>query len=511
MSDQPLTREQLTSISFMTEDGAQYQPVDTMLGGLWRQMLQGDPNSRVATLETMYDFWINNVPDPDEAIAKDPLLLSRIYMHPDVVSANETRVLTVSGFPEEISPPDNTDNPQIAEVICNYVKEVWENFPNHRQFFASLQAAVLEGGTGMELIWVKDNDGFERPVNWYQISKTRFLFDRLGNMSLLTRNNPIWGAYIALAPSPDNIKRFPAGKFIYHVHKRRPGRWNQPQLEGYQYFGIGEDVALYYPVTFDFYVTRQRMRWLEKYGDPPTDVYYPELATVTPQVIAQAVSSCRGESVSVWPRPVGTGRENDFWTVTQRDVPTMSNDAFEKFQQGYVARKVDKILLGSAEATERDQPGGYSSEVARQSAGPEIRYLWDAHNISNTINQQLIAPIVLRRFPGCPAHYMPKHKMSPHEERDRLQEAQILQTVTTMVPVPESEIYEKTGIRPPLPGEPTVDMSQPMGMPGDPFDQPPPDDTDTKDGSNKGKGRGAIGQKAGAGGNGALAGKARAK
>lgn len=465
---------ELTTLHLMSEGGSQYQPVDSMAGGVWRDQLAGAQGGRLATLETMWDFWINNVVDPDEAMARDPDILTRMYMHPDVSAAMNKRSFTVASYPEKVEPNKAAKNPELAKLVADYVNSCWERLPNRLHLYQEMQTAVLEGGTAFEFIWKKEVDGTERPVNFFQIHKTRIVFDRMGNMAIRTRRTPVWGSYVsaAMQGGQENVERFLLGKFIYHQHKRAPGRWAQPGLEGYQYFGLGEDVALYYPITFDIFIMRQRMRFLEKYGDPPIDIYGPDNGPgVTKDGIARVAASVRGESVCFFPRPVGTGKEHDFWLLKQRDVPAMSNDAFERFQQGYTTRKVDKILLGSAEESERSDAGSYSGDVVRHQGGPEVLYLFDATNIGNTISQQVFPAIAMSKWPGLPPEYWPILKLSPKEERDRNLEAEIIEQAVTLVPVPEAEIYDRLGIRKPINDEPTV-FSNPQA-PTDPFDVPP--------------------------------------
>ena len=101
---------ELKTIQYLTEGGSYRMPVDSGMGELYRPFGGASQGGRVSTLETLYDFWINDVPDPDEALRLDPNIRQKMRMHPDVVSAMRKRELTVASFPESIEPsPDATD------------------------------------------------------------------------------------------------------------------------------------------------------------------------------------------------------------------------------------------------------------------------------------------------------------------------------------------------------------------------------------------------------------------
>src|SRR4051812_163278 len=85
-------------------------PKDSGMGGLFRPFAKGQDGARTATLETLYDFFIDSVPDPDEALAQDPGFLDKLHAHPDVVAAMRKRELTVASMPDHIeSNPDAPD------------------------------------------------------------------------------------------------------------------------------------------------------------------------------------------------------------------------------------------------------------------------------------------------------------------------------------------------------------------------------------------------------------------
>jgi hypothetical protein len=63
------------------------------MGDLWVPQLNSQYGGYSATLETLYDFFINNVPDPDSALAQNADFDEILRQHPDVhkVATTECR------------------------------------------------------------------------------------------------------------------------------------------------------------------------------------------------------------------------------------------------------------------------------------------------------------------------------------------------------------------------------------------------------------------------------------
>lgn len=445
---------------------------DSGMGPLTRPFARPD-GGPVSTLETLFDFFIDDVPDPDEALKLNPKIREQLRMHPDVVSAMRKRELTVAGFPDRIDPNPAASNQDAAKFIAGEVEKVWRNLPNLHHLYQQMESAVMDGGIGLEFIWRREGQ-VEFPFRWQAIHKSRIVYDRLGNMAIRTRYQPVWGAYVAA--NAENINEppliFPQGKFIYHMHRMEPGTWDQPELEGYRYFGVGEDVSLYYVITFDVFVLKFRMKWLEKFGMPPTDVYYPDSMPQYQSNLKSIAAQVRGESVCTIPRMAGK-EINSLFEVKTREVPKMSYDAFESFSERYTKPRVDSILLGSAEEGQKtDGKGGYSDHVSRRDSGPQVWFKWDATNISSTLNAQLIPAITRGRFPNIPQDLIPIHRIEPKEERDRLQELQLIEGGSKLVPLAESEVYERLGYRKPNVDEKTISGGG-LGE-GNPFETMPP-------------------------------------
>ena len=477
-TDKTPTAIQRATIRVMSDGGStQIMPSFTGDGQIWRPPLAAEYGGRISTLETLYDFFFDNVYDPDSALAQNPDFDEVLRQHPDVHKCMNIREKTVAGFPWRLDEAKGVGDDEMCVKIRDYCREVLEGIPRWTTFYEQCQNAVLMGGQGHEFIW-QTVDGYPRPTQFNQVHKTRFTFDRLGNMSLLTRTQPVWGGYVAPNPQAPfagkELQRvkYPPGKFTYHQYSAgNGGTWTRPADEGYMYYGRGEDTMLYLPVTFDNFVLRFQIKWLEKYGIPLAIVHYQD-GYATPDAVKNICESIRGESTVRIPFPGGMGTQDDFYKVEFVQLAGTGYQAFNDFHESWTKPRIETILLGGASQMQVEE-GGYAASVSQKDFGPHMIFRHDARSISDTINSQLLPAIVLARFPNVPAKYFPKHVLEPTEEVDREMQVQNLLAVATAVPVAEREMYKAAGIEAPKDGEKTFFLGMdPMsefsetGMPG---------------------------------------------
>jgi hypothetical protein len=207
------------------------------------------------------------------------------------------------------------------------------------------------------------------------------------------------------------------------------------------------------------------MKWLEKHGMPMTMLYHPD--NWNPADVLQIANSIRGESIARIPKPVGKDK-NHFFDVEFEQPAASGVDAFEAFQDRWVKPRIEKILLGSANTLdESGDKGGYAGKVAMKDAGPQMIFRYDARNIDETVNHQLIPYIVWGRWPGLGDEYFPKHRMEGKEEKDEKLRLEVAQIASSMVPIRAEDIYEASGYEKPNEGDETVfnpaQMDDPFG------------------------------------------------
>ncbi len=434
-------------------------PQDSGYGGLGRPTAvseAGGRQGRIGTLETLFDFYIDNVADPDYALGQNIHADEIIRQQPDVAAAMGLRELTVASMPAAIEPAKGARlDMTMARTIGDYVQDVWSRLPNTSDLYRGMQQAVLQGGTGFEIIWDVQN-GFEVPINYFNIHKTRFTFDRKGRMALLMRTAPTWGSYIAdpiagvpaTQPSVNGFKPFYPnipGKFIYHKNMSEGGSWHRQATEGFNYWGRGLNNVLWNLVQFDAFVTRFRVKFLERFGYPMTVLYYPDGDDNAGAQIRSIANQVRKEVFATIPR---RGGENvDGLYKLEHIQPNMSGqDYFEKFQETFIRTKIEKIILGGANLMQLGSSGSYGASVDQRDSGSEIIFRYDAKNIDETLNCQLIPHIVWARWPTCPVEYMPKHVMAPKQAPDRGADVEMLEALARSVPVAQADFYRAAGV-----------------------------------------------------------------
>ena len=438
------------SVRMLREAGRTEIPGDSLMGQPFRPFAVGQSGERTATFETLYDFFINDVPDPDETMRLDPDFLTRIRQHPVVASAMNKRAGAVKSFPEHIQPNPAAPDQSVAKLVADYVAWRWDCAKGKPDLYEWLErGATIEGGAAAEVMWAKDAEGRESPACFYPMRKNRFVRDRLGNMALKTRSLPVYGTYVQGNPGDYLMPTVPY-KFIYHINRAEPGFWEKPEFEGYTYWGIGEDVALYYPVTFDEFAWRMHMKFIQQYGMPIRALYYQNNADQQTKAHVQRIAREMHKGVVLTiPRPVGQGSSfDDMFKVDTLASPTMTTDMFGQLHD-LIGRYIDTLLLGSAEENNPSEGGGYSDHVSRRESGPQSLYAARAKKISDTLNAQVLPFIALSRWQGLPQAYWPVHVMQPKEERDYKVEIENASKAGQMIPLSRSELRERFGYRPP--------------------------------------------------------------
>ena len=475
-----LSATQVSTISTMQSGGIMSVPVDSRTGQVYRPTLQGPAGSPLSTFERYFDFFIDNVPDPDTALAMNPAFDELMRQQPDAHAAFLIREQTVAQYDWTINPADGDGIPgfdvALAAQVANYAKSVFNGL-DMTALHEDMQQAISLGGAGHEFIWQPGFDGVERPKRFIYIHKSNYVFDRLGNQALLTRGTPVWGSYSSANTSqpPAPVKfadgryasYFPDGKFIYHRYQALGGSWTRPAEAGYQYWGRGEDTRIYILVTAAQAVLRFWLKFLERWGIPPTDVYFPDNLRPSAEVQAIVSDAINGATNAI-PRQIGQPYDS-MYHIETRNPPGGSNEYFFTFLDRYVAPKIRMIILGSADEQQNSgASGGYSDHVSRKESGSGVVFRRDGLRISETLNRQLVPHIVLRKFRGLPAMYWPKHSLLAEEERDRKQEIEIAQILSSLVPIKEDEVYERSGFTKPEEGDKIVFNKQGPGM-DDPF------------------------------------------
>lgn len=464
----------IASIHGLMRNGSYQIPADSGMGDVQRPSAKSQWGGRVAGPEQLFDFYINDIPDPDEAYAANPNIEFQIRTHPMIQAAFRKREFTVGQMPRRIERNPAAPDAHYATVVADHCADVIRAIPNFSQCIEMMQNGVLAGGQGIEFDWHRDANGVEYPVSWHGVHKTRFAFDRLGNMALLTRDQAVWGAYVAMNPQRQhqNFKGpLPQGKFVYYIYRQGQGPWYSPALEGYAYYGIGEDVALYYVLMMDIFCLKYRMKFLEVYGMPQRRLYTAN-NMLTTRDMQRIADSCRGESLVVIPfvpfnGVTGGGTDvNNLFKVEDVPVPGGSFDYFNQHIMGYTLPMINSVLLGfDAPGAGSGGQGGYSQKIAALDSGPNIIFKRDAQNIGACLTTQLMPAIALGRFPNLPKEYFPVFSLEPREERDKIQELEVIKKAQECgLQVTEAHAYDVADLPMPRKGEKLLQPPNPGGQ-----------------------------------------------
>src|SRR6185437_5442739 len=121
------------------EGGAYRIPADSGSGNLYRPMAVPEREGRVATPETFYDFFINDIPNPREAKKFDPLIDQKIRMHPDVRAAMAKREKTVASYPDRIDPNPLAPDQKMARYLAKEIEWAFRQIGNITNLYVWLQ------------------------------------------------------------------------------------------------------------------------------------------------------------------------------------------------------------------------------------------------------------------------------------------------------------------------------------------------------------------------------------
>ena len=377
-----------------------------------------------------------------------------------VWSCYQKRAMGVSSYPYQFLPSTSPDASEAESArMIDYLKEVWNGIPSIRMMHYQQQLAVLHGGSGHEVIWAPDAIQTLRPVAFHPVHMKQFRADRLGNLCLLTREQPVWGAYVATEPKmiggslgADKMYATPIfpGKFMYHTHIKMTAPFDRSQDAGYQYYGRGEAVCLYKIVKFSYYNIQMCMKYNEKHGMPQTIAYYPN-QTVDQDQVNAVINSFRDEAIVSIPRRPGMPHDGLF-KVEYLMPPKLTTDIFMNFEREWTNPQIERVLLLSIGTMQGGKIGSsLATMVEGSQMGTELAFEWDSENIADTISTQLIPYIIwnVPKWRKVPLAHMPRYSLSAQRSRTRLNELSVVERVNAHVPVSAYDYYNASGVQPP--------------------------------------------------------------
>jgi SPP1 gp7 family putative phage head morphogenesis protein len=134
--------------------------------------------------------------------------------------------------------------------------------------------------------------------------------------------------------------------------------------------------------------------------------------------------------------------------------PDPKSVEFFKMTSDDVNEELRKLINGQAATMEGDANRA-SASVAR--TDEDALRLMDGRGLEERFQQQLVVPFVEMNWGKAALQYAPKFTLRTEPPRDRKSELERVEKVLAMgVPVSENEIYEISGLRKPMHGEPVV-------------------------------------------------------
>ena len=453
--------------------GREYVPADTQSGWLGQAALVNTRGlrqgyGRIGGMETVFAHWLNSLQNPMQAILQDPNAEETCMEHPMLWACHQKRSYNVCNqnwiwYPSRHPQADESESRDAAD----YLNEVWLGLPNRMQAIYMLELAVLIGAYALEFVWAEDALGTPRPVEFYPVHPAQLPFDRLGNIYLYTRPQPVWGGQIALNPQSvhegprlmDKTPLFP-GKLLYHQHVRMGGSWQRPTDMAWMYYGRGEIMSLYKYVMMDNIVMNYRLKFIERHALPTLVIYYPN-TDFNPQDMDQMISSWRSETTLRVPRR-SLMEKDSLYAVEMLQPKAAQTDVFSSFSD-LIHRLIEAVYNLSAGVLMKAGKGGLAEAVEGNEAGPVLANLFDTNNIGQTFQSQF-APWVLwrtKRWAKMPLTHMPTFGTPTGRVRQRLNELSALERLAQAAPTSMMDWYQQAGVQPPR-GLSTDELNRPM-------------------------------------------------
>jgi phage gp29-like protein len=211
-----------------------------------------------------------------------------------------------------------------------------------------------------------------------------------------------------------------------------------------------------YLYLFKNYGVKDWMSFLDRYGIPMRIGKYSPAASVTAvDVLKRAVMGLGSDAAALIA---------DATTIEVLDLKNAGTDMFERAQE-HLAKKIDKVVLGHSGAAE-STPGKLGNEDQAEEV-QQILMASDAHELEQTIREQLLYPFVSLNFgEECP---VPKFVLDTEPPEDTERTARVISSLAAagLTSIPLAWLHDKFGIPQPTKGEQTLADLRPQfsGLP----------------------------------------------
>lgn len=404
--------------------GGSYWPSRTSVG-LPRPDGQFRLNERFASPDTLFDFFLDIIPDPDFALRQDPRIYERLMRDPQIAACLFVRQSATAGMEWGwVSDSEDPVDRQIADELNQVCRRQALRFPIVLRNFLD---CILRGMSVQNVVWTRDDSmgGKIVPAEFWPIFKDRIVFAKDGRPALKTRESPFWGVNV------------PPRSFIIHVCDVDGGGWTSTESEGYAFYGRGLGERLYYAKMFWDNFHLFVLRGAERFGAPFMEGTYPYGNDQVKTEMLSFLEDMRANGVGVRPA-------DENITTTVHDAKTQMSHLFEVYRR-YYEDMVAKTVLGQTLTTSSGDSG--SLALARVHFSVFMRHVrYDALALSDTLTRTLGQWYVELNYPGQ-LRRPPRFEFKIGQETDIQQRVAAYESAAKMGVVPgKKQVRREFGI-----------------------------------------------------------------
>ena len=295
--------------------------------------------------------------------------------------------------------------------------------------------AILKGFSPIEMVWSLQSDGSgakvqlpaltQQPQRWFTASADQ--------RRLLLRSHADSVPGTDYLPSVMGIELLPYA-WLMHVHPARSGYVSRMSLAR----------VLAWPYLFKNFAVRDLAEFLEIYGLPLRVGKYPSGASdVEKRRLLQAVVQIGHNAAGIIPQ----GMAIDFQAAAAgTEVPFVA-------MWDHMDAAISKAVLGQTLTADQGQRGSQALGRVHNEVRMDIRDA-DARMIENTLNRQLVQPLVALNVPGADLRRLPRLRLDTGDSEDLAEYAKALpQLVNIGMPIGVAWAQEKLRIPQPQAGE----------------------------------------------------------
>lgn len=338
--------------------------------------------------------------------------------YPQYLSVLSTRKRAVKGLEIRVEAAGTTDQ---DEAEAQLVREVVESAAFSLSIIDMLDA-IGKSFSATEILWNTEAKPW-KPAEFKLRDPRHFEFDKIDPDKLLHIGDS--GALEELRPN----------SWIVHRAKAKSGL----TIRG----GLARPVAWLY--FFQSFTLKDWAIFAEAYGQPMRlGKFDPGASPEDKKVLLEAVHAIGSDFAAIIPQAMAV-------EFVQAEI-TGSTDLYER-RADWLDRQTSKVVLGQTGTTDTSNGSGYAQAKVHDEVREDIVDS-DAEQLADTLNQQMVVPLVHLNFPprartGYPTIIIGR----PDEEDVDAWVENVVKVVPLGVPVTVEEAQNKIGITPPRAGQ----------------------------------------------------------